>query len=348
MLTPIDKQTVRSWYQYVAEPHVAKLTGRILRATGPRIAVVGNCQSFSIAYAMKLLCPSAKVDHFRLISRSHVSLKIFAKTLATYDYVFSHEFPAGFIPDGGSNELRELLKQMTLIPQIAFAAFHPDCVFVGEDAIRAPVFSPLGGYHSGLALFAFHKGLSLQEANALFNRNVFEALGYFDFWNDASAELLEGCKRDYNIDLSAEFSKWGRRGAFMYTINHPKPFVLFDLARKLLANIGLTAPDIDYEDYMVDDLFHHPIFPIYPPVGAHFGFYGSYTFILAQAQPTSHVVDYLVLPQFLRGSYARYQKYGRERLTNRRVDAWLGDRATSDMIVSLARENLHAGLLPVR
>ena len=349
MLTPIDKQTIRSWHQYLAEPQIAKLTGRVLRAIGPRIAVVGNCQSFSIAYAMKLLCPAARVDHFPVIPRSHVPLKIFVRTLATYDYVLSHDFPTGFIPGGGSKELRDLLPKTILVPQITFAAFHPDSVYVGEaGGLHAPIMSPLGPYHSALAVFAFRKGLSLQEANALFNDNVFEALGYFDFWNEASAELIENCKRDYEMDLSFEFSNWTRRGVFMHTVNHPKPFVLVDIAKKLLTNIGLPAPDIDSEDYMIDDFIRYPIFPIYPPIGAYFGCLGSYTFRLTPAHPVPEVADYLMLPQFINGSYAKYRKCESGRLTNRRVDTWLGDKATSDMIVSLAQENLKGGRLPVR
>jgi hypothetical protein len=98
-----------------------------------------------------------------------------------------HEFPTGFIPGGGSIELRDLLKKSISIPLITFAAFHPDCVYVSGtcDDGRAPVFGPLGPYHSALALFAFRGGLSPREANALFNNNVFEALRYFDFWNEA-------------------------------------------------------------------------------------------------------------------------------------------------------------------
>jgi hypothetical protein len=302
VLRPIDKQTIRSWYQYFAEPHIVKLTGRVLRAIGPRIAIVGTCQSFSIACAMKLMCPTATVDHFPIISRSHVPQKIFVETLATYDYVFLHAFPAGFIPGGGSNELRDLLEGTILIPTISFSAFHPDSISVGEGEVHAPIFGPLGVYHSVLALFAFRKGLSLREANALFNDNVFQALGYFDFWNEASAELIESGKRDCDLDLSDEFIKWSRRGVFMYTINHPKPFVLVDVAKKLLTNAGFTVPDIDYENYIFDDFIRYPIFPIYPAIGAHFGCFGSYTFRLTTAQVERHVVDYLTLPQFLSGS----------------------------------------------
>ncbi len=83
--------------------------GEVLRANGPRIAVVGNCQSFSVAYSMQLLCPTARVDHFPVISFSRLPLKLLARTLASYGHVLMHEFPTGFIPDGGSIELRDLL-----------------------------------------------------------------------------------------------------------------------------------------------------------------------------------------------------------------------------------------------
>ena len=349
MFTPIDRQVIGSWYRYLLEPRIAKLTGRTLRATGPRIAIVGNCQSFNMAYAIQLLCPAALVDHFPLIPRSHVPLRIFARTLATYDFVFSHDFPAGFIPSGGFKELRDLLNKTTLLPQINFAAFHPDSVYVGDSAEgHAPIFGPLGPYRSALAVFAFRKGLSLQEANALFNHNVFESLGYYGFWNDASAELIQSCKRDCDMDLSAELIKWARRVAFMHTVNHPKPFVLVDVAKKLLAKIGLLVPDLDYENYMIDDFLRYPTFPIYPPIGAYYGCAGSYTFKLAPAAAARDVGDYLVLPEFLIGSYAKFRRFGDARLANPRVDAWLGERATADMIVSLARENLRMGRLPVR
>ena len=284
------------------------MTGRVLRAIGPRIAVVGNCQSFSVAYSMQLLCPTARVDHFPVISLSRLPLKFLARTLATYDHVLMHEFPTGFIPGGGSIELRDLLKKSISIPLITFAAFHPDCVYVGGtgDDRRAPVFGPLGPYHSALALFAFRNGLSPREANALFDDNVFEALRYFDFWSQASAELIDGVKRTCGLDLSAELGGWARRGVFMYTVNHPKPFVLVDVAKKLLKHMGISVPDIDYENYLIDDFIRYPIFPVYPPVGARYGCPGSYTFKLTPAHEPRNVGDYLLLPQFLSGSYGRF------------------------------------------
>ena len=84
-------------------------------------------------------------------------------------------------------------------------------------------------------------------ANALFNENVFDALGYFDMWNDASRELLDATRDRYGIDLSAELMNWSRRGVFMYSTVHPMSFVLFDLSKKLFEKVGLKPRDSEFQ-----------------------------------------------------------------------------------------------------
>lgn len=349
MFSQIDKQIVRTWRQYLVEPQLAKITGRVLRNTGPRIAVVGNCQSFGVAYAMKLLDPSATVDHFSAIGKSKADFSLFAKALATYDYVFSHEFPHGHVRGGDSEELLRRLDQARLFPAVTFAAFHPDLIYL-MDARRgyAQLFGPLGPYHSAIATFAFRKGLSLEEANALFNRNVYEALGYFDVWNEAARELIEGAKKKFNMDLSGELMSWARRGVFMYSIVHPKPFVLVDIAKKLFDETGLKGADLDFAYYAVDDLARSEIFPIYPPVGELFGVRGGYLFKLSNFHLSAGVGDFLTLPQYLAACYKIYERADSAQIAHARIDAWLEDEATADLLVRLARENLKAGLLPVR
>jgi len=347
MFSQIDKQIVRSWHQYLLEPRLAKLTGRVLRRTGPRIAVVGNCQSFGLAYAMKLLDPSASVDHFSAIGRSRTDIALFARTMETYDYVFSHEFSQGHVKGGDSEELRRRVGKTILFPAVTFAAFHPDLVYLLEvDRDDAQLFGPVGPYHSALAVFAFRKGLTLAEANALFNRNVFEALGYFDIWNDAAREFLETSQRKFGMDLSAELMSWARRGVFMYSNVHPRPFVLADIAKRLFDRVGLKAPDVNMDFYAIDDLARSEIFPIYPPIGELFGVRGGYLFKLQNFHISDGVGDFLNLPQYLSSCYKLYQGCPSSRIAHPRIDKWLADDATSDLLVGLARENLRAGLTP--
>jgi hypothetical protein len=347
MFSQIDKQIVRSWKEYLIEPRLAKLTGRVLRRTGPRIAVVGNCQSFGVAYAMKLLDPSATVDHYSAIGRARADMSLFARTMGTYDYVFSHKFPQGHINNGDSDELRRRVSKTVLFPAITFAAFHPDLVYL-LDATRgnAQLFGPLGPYHSALAVFAFRKGLTLEEANALYNRNVFEALGYFDVWNDAAEEFLESSKQKFGMDLSVELMNWSRRGVFMYSSVHPKPYVLADIATRLFERVGLKVREDNLDHYTIDDLARAEIFPIYPSIGEMYGARGGYLFKMGNFHVSNGVGDFLNLPQYLSACYKIYQAAASTQMAHQRIDNWLSDDATSDYLVRLARENLRAGLTP--
>jgi hypothetical protein len=347
MLSQIDRQIIRSWYKVLVEPRLPFLASGP-RLTGPRIAVIGNCQAFGIAYAMKLLDPTAHVSHFSAIGKTLADVDLLAKTLATYDYVFSHEFPAGSVRGGGSDELCARLDKVIMFPAITFAAFHPDLVYLlDETRGHAPTIGPVGPYHSALAVFAFRRGLSLEEAHALFNRNVFEAVGYFDVWNAAAEELIESSKRKYDFDLSAELASWARRGVFMYSLVHPRPFVLFDIAKKLFAREGLPTPAINFDYYAIDDLGRAEIFPVYPPIGEWYGVQGGYTFKLENYHLSSNVGVFVTLPYYLAECYKTYRRCTPAQLAHPRIEAWLADPAAVGRIITLAGENRRAGLLPV-
>jgi hypothetical protein len=348
MFSQLDKQVARAWYGYTVEPHYRKLTRRPSRATGPRIAVVGNCQAFGIAYAMKLLDPTATVQHFSAIGRSKTNMRLFGRIMDSFDYVFSHEFAPGHIQDGASEELCARVPKTVLFPAITFPAFHPDLVYLLDETRNyEQLHGPLGAYQSALAVFAFRKGLSLEEANALYNRNVFEAVGYLDIWNDAATELLTYVKSKFQMDLEAELLSWSRRGVFMYSLVHPKSFVLFDIAKKLFAQQGLPVRDLDFDYVTIHDLSRSEIFPVYPPIGDLFGVRGSYLFKLGHYHLSYGVGDFMNLPQYLTSSYKIYERAQESQIKHARIDKWLSDPAISERLVSLARENLRTGLKPV-
>jgi hypothetical protein len=139
--------------------------------------------------------PSATVDHFSAIGSSRVHMSLFVKTLATYDYIFTHDFVAGHIRGGDSKDLCAQLSKTFVYPAIGFAAYHPDMILIHDlSRTHGFLFGPIGPYHSAIGLFAYRKGLSLEECNALFNENVFDALGYFNVWNDSASELINSIK----------------------------------------------------------------------------------------------------------------------------------------------------------
>lgn len=347
MLSQIEKQILKSWIQYAVEPRIAKVTGRKIRTTGPRIAVMGNCQAFGLAYAMKVMDPSATVHHYSAIGHSRFAdLDLLAKTLDTYDYIFSHEFPAGHLRgDGDSAALREKLPRVTRTPPIVFAAFHPDLIYV-SDQKGGFIFGPLGPYHSALGLFGWRAGLSLDETRALFNENVFSTIGYLDMWDEAARRFLATAQDECGIDFSTDLMKWARKGAFMYSVVHPTSYVLFDVAKRMWEKVGLKPPATDYSYYYIHDLARSEIFPIYPAVAKIFGVQGGYLFKIQNHHLANDVGDFLTLPQYLEACFRSYEKAGADNVVNSRVEAWIADENTKTLLIGLARENLLKGMTP--
>ncbi|HXY58318.1 MAG TPA: WcbI family polysaccharide biosynthesis putative acetyltransferase [Methylocystis sp.] len=342
MLSQIDKQLIRAY----AAPRLAKLR-RAAPPFGPRIAVIGNCQSYGVAYAMKLLDPTARVDHYSAITRAIANIDQLCAVLSDYDQVFSQDFPTGIVKGGDSQELMRRLDNALLFPTLNFAAFQPDLVYL-TDATRGNrvLNGPLRPYHSALGVFAYRIGLNPDAAQALFNRNVYEAVGYLDVWGPAAAEFLQNAG-SYDLDLSAELMSWSRRGVFMYSIVHPKPFVLADIARRLFAKAGLEIRNHNLDDYAIDDLARSEIFPVYPEIAELYGVRGAYLFKRGNFHISHGVGEFLTLPQYLSGCYAVYKKARPEQIAHPRVDAWLAETELSRKLVSLAQENFTRGLTPV-
>ncbi len=315
MLSDIDRQLLHVWRR------------RFLKKDkgAPRIAVVGNCQSFGVAYGMKLLIPAAQVDRFTIVRQGVADLKFLARTLSNYDHVFSLEFQRGFLRGGGWDELRAIMPSVAPIPSVVFAGFHPDTIYI-LDPTRGgrPIDGPTGPYHSAIALFAFLRGMSVEQAEALFCADLFGALGYFDVWDDSAREFLDLAAAS-NLDLSAELVRWSRAGAFMYSMNHPKAFVLFDVARALLKRAGLPAAQVEFSDFAVDDIVRGAVYPVYPELAERYGHRGAYLFKRANYELSRSVGEFLGLRAYIEACFAVYAKCGRAQLLTSRIENWLAD-----------------------
>src|SRR5436305_4458066 len=142
LVSSLDRQVIASWRKKALKR----------RPSGPRIAVVGNCQSFGIAYAMKLLDLEAEIDRFSIVAKSWTDVKTLARTLETYDYVFSQNFAPGYVRGGASDALRNELRGGIWFPSLAFGAYHPDLILVFDRSKgNRLVNGPTGPYHSALA-----------------------------------------------------------------------------------------------------------------------------------------------------------------------------------------------------
>ncbi len=333
MLSEIDRQLAHVWRR------------RLLKKDkgAPRIAVVGNCQSFGIAYGMKLLLPAAQVDRFTIVRKGVADLKFLAKTLSAYDHVFSLEFQPGFLRGGGWQEFIALMPSVAPIPSVVFSGFHPDTLYILDPARGGrPIEGPTGPYHSAIALFAYLRGKSVEETEALFTADLFEALGYFDVWEESARQFLD-LAAAAKLDLSAELVRWSRKGTFMYSMNHPKAFVLFDVARALLKRAGLPhGAQVEFDDFAVDDVVRGAVYPVYPEIAERYGHRGAYLFKRANYDLSRSVGEFLGLRAYIEACFAIYARTPRASLEGgaHRVGAWLADAEAARLIDWHAGEGL--------
>jgi len=326
LLFALDRQVLASWRDWALKR----------QASGPRIAVVGNCQSFGIAYAMKLLDLEAEIARFSIVSKSWTDIRTLARTLATYDHVFAQDFAPGYLRGGASAVLQNELGDAVWFPSLAFSAYHPDLILISDPTRGNQLVNcATGPYHSALALFAYRAGWPAEAALRLYRREVFAALGYFQVWRGAAEALLDQ-GRQFGLDLSADFLRWANRGCFMYSINHPKPHVLYDIARKLLRGVGLTSEPIDFDTYAVDDIVRGYVFPVYPEIAEFYGVSGSYIFKPSQYKLSKSLGKFYDLPGYVGDCYRIYAEHRLGQLVNERVQGWLDEPATTRLLRDFA------------
>jgi hypothetical protein len=291
---------------------------------GPKIAVIGNCQARGVAQALRLMAPQSPVSLLPMgtLKRDYGDVDNLARSLAGYDHVFSQFFPPDLIP-GGFVGLNERDPRLRPFPTIVFPAFHPDMVYAGAVASLAALKlapSPLGQYHSAIALCAHRVGLDVDQTAALYREEVFARLGYLDAWDDSVRDLLASASQA-GFALDQELARWSRRGSFMHVLNHPKAFVIGDLARRLLRESGFEPEPVEVEDYLGDELARDVVWPVYPPIAEIYGLTGSYLFKMKPADGTfPRLYD---LRGFIAQSFAIYGSLTPDELACARVDAWL-------------------------
>lgn len=289
----------------------------------PRITVIGNCQATGVAQALRLLLPGAEVETILVagLDRRFGHIDRLARHLSGADHVFSHFFPEGFIAGGNVHGLAERVPGLRLFPTILFSGFHPDLVHVGDEAslrLSRLVSSPIGPYHSAVALAGFRRGLSVEATLRLYTGPVFEQLGYFDLWQ-ASADYLLRTARDVGFGLDREFALWCRGGVFMHVINHPRLPVLGDIARRLAREAGCTPLDLPVERYAPDTLAAEPVWPVLPGIAERYGVAGSTLFKGDGRRTPPRLLD---LADFVAESFALYARHRPADLTCTRIESW--------------------------
>ena len=230
------------------------------------IAVVGNCQAHPIALCLMAMAPD-------IVARPIVANRSTEITddLTAYDLVFTTLLDDARL----ENAFPQLAGRVFQYPRVIYTAFAPDIVYatVGAEKIKSPV----GDYHSSLILYAWLHSLSARETKALFCPEVFERLYFAGHQGLSRASMLrEGEAIAFPVESLLD--KWQGAGRFMHSVNHPRLFVLADIARVLAERSGIRMQTTRPEDYLVDPLMHNCVWPVYPGLNPQWEGFASYDF----------------------------------------------------------------------
>ncbi len=293
--------------------------------TRPRIALLGNCQANTVGKLLRLLAPQFDVVRleFGELPARFATKEILLREFGSFDLIFSQPFGPGFYPEVDGLILRERFRgKFYFYPVVDFNAFHPDCVYIRHTVQNRFLHSPIGDYHSAIAFLGYLQRLKLEQTLALFQAEIFERLGYFQYWK-VSEEVLFQQAHAIEFPLEGVYRSWVRRCPFMHTVNHPKLFVLADVVRTVLKQSGVTIASVNAEDYFPDELLYDAVWPVYPEVAESMGLQGSYVF--KGGARSEDLPPFLSLSEFVRASWEIYRKENPRVLECPRVAEWTGN-----------------------
>lgn len=225
------------------------------------------------------------------------------QSLAAADLLFTLEWDDGY-GDFAADRIGGLTRRAIIVPHFDFPAFHPDMTTMPlKSGGLLP--SPVGDYQSVICLAGYLAGLDEQRTQRMFNALAYRRLGYLDLFEMSCRGIADRfARRGYDIEPAVR--RWGARGAFMFTVNHPRAYVIADLTKLVCRTHGVgDVHDIDYADFFPDELAQSAIYPVFPEIARAFGLAGSYLF----KPPLRHDRDALLdLGQFVRGCFAGYRR----------------------------------------
>ena len=256
-----------------------------------KIFVISTCQNLGIANSLQNITENIEIHGLTVGEANAKDDAFYRENLVDADHIFAL---ATFKP---RREFEHINDKITPIPNVLFNAYHPDLIYLQHRGVELR--DVLSGLHSAIAFAAFRRGLSVDEALALFNGSNYRAFGYFDLWEPSRTALFHRF-RLAGLRLEEHFYRWCRGGSFMHTTNHPKINVLSDIAVEALRRVGISP--VHERAEIVDPLQNGPLFPVYEEIGEHYGTAGSYRFKPLRTNYT------LSLREFVSQSFALYSR----------------------------------------
>jgi GSCFA family/Polysaccharide biosynthesis enzyme WcbI len=288
----------------------------------PKFLIFGNCQAAVLAQLMESMVPGSKGMAIELlpemIDRIANGQADLSDLVAGASLIFigsNYDNFRRLLAD----KYAEAIGKIRLYPVITFSAFHPDAEYA-EHSKNEFLNGAMGHYHSALALWGWKNGFCAEDTVNLFRKEIFQHLRYFDYIESASHFLLkEG--QFAGIRLDGLLKRWLSNGCFMHSMNHPKHFVLADVARAVLVREHIEfIPEA--EKYIGDPLANGYCWPVYPDIAERYGMKGHYFFKKAgNSLSDNKISGFNTLDEFVRSSFQLYAAFGREDVICGRLDS---------------------------
>lgn len=285
------------------------------------IAVIGNSQALPLSRCLEAILQSKSVK-----VRSWVHAHVLQSSEQARDELTELFEDSGTVflqPDiwrALQPTFSRFEKKVLLFPAVNFDAFHPDLVHVFGGSNGEIVRGPLANYHSSIALLGWQAGLDVDKTVKLYNKATYEQLGFFDYLESARKNILaQG--READLELGGCLRRWMGQGCFMHSVEHPKIFVMADIARLLAQKMGACSTDENSTMDLHDPLAESVVWPVYPELGPALGTHGSYRFKTEFWEPESgQQVPVLDLRELVTQLHEVYESLGKQPLVCKRLD----------------------------
>lgn len=153
-------------------------------------------------------------------------------------------------------------KNYIKMTNIYFLGLHPDISYYGAFNMRVP--SPMGDYHSKIALTCFLKGYSADECLKRFSASSYERMGYFSIYQSSMREL-ENRDESNGIKFAQDFGFITRNQLSLLAVNHPTSIVFAEFAGKILTTLTGKTSRVD-PNMFINQLSGSAIWPVYPEI----------------------------------------------------------------------------------
>lgn len=263
-----------------------------------RWIVIANCQAYGLTHSILALAPDIACHGCDLWEFQKQMRENPRYYLENYDFaIIAEEARFWFKYD------RADLPPYIDIPNFTFSAFHPDCCYVTANG--AAVDGVVGPYQSMIALAAYKEGLTPAQAATFFNEAVYQYAGYLDLWDEQRDRLVTQFGAA-GVSIGPALRRMAHGQAFMFTVNHPKIEMLFEVARAILVSRNERVHEASWPppEKLADTQW-----PIYPEIGLRLGLAGGYLFKPAgDPRPMS-------LEDFLTHSLATFSAWHKSQLS---------------------------------